>query len=242
MEPAMKLSAPRRLTTLSFLVTGALWIGCSADAGNGGYAAPSTTPAPTSSEDESADDDAGEGVSNVVDAAKLEADAGKKKKKDAGQLLEEDAGDPPVTPPPTTVDAGNKKDAATASACNTVPLGTVTPVAVSGFGAALTGGQLVDGIYVLTEYKRYISGTSNSTFPAISMGLEIRGSTLQFAIFGYGRSTYTFTKGSNTLSLTKTCPSAGAATWDYQISGDTLTLYGIPPSNGIWYATFEKQP
>lgn len=179
--------------------------------------------------EEEGDEDSGA----AGDASKPKADAGKKR--DASTQL--DSSNAPDAPPPP-FDA-SKPDTSVTSACNTVPVASVTPVAVSGFGATFTGGTLVDGVYELVEYKRYISGTSHTTFPPFSMGISIQGATLDLAGSG-GRATYTFTASGHELKLTRTCPSASSATWDYTIAGDTLTLYGVPPSNGTWYATFKR--
>lgn len=231
----MQLCPSRRLLTLSCLVAGALVIGmgCSADPETIGAgptaAAPDATP--VIEEEDSEDDDEKDGGA-VADASKPR-DAGKKRDASPPQT------DASITPSPT--DAGKKDSSPPPTACNAVPFAAVFPVAVSGFDPVLTGGTLVDGVYTLVSYKRYISGTSSTSFPAFSMGVEIKGSTLNLAGSG-GRATYTFTASGNSLSLTRTCPSAATASWDYQISGDMLTLYGVPPSNGTWYATFERQP
>lgn len=233
----MKLSTSRRLMTLSFLVAGALCMGmgCSADpetgtmgAGPTTAASPDGTPVVIEEDDGEEEDDGG----TVADASKPR-DAGKKRDASAPQI------DADVTPPPS--DAGKRDASPPPTACNAVPFTAVYPVAVTGFAAALTGGTLVDGVYTLVSYKRYINGTSNTSFPAFSMGVEIKGSTLNLAGSG-GRATYTFTASGTSLNLTRTCPSPATVSWDYQISGDMLTLYGVPPSNGTWYATFKRQP
>ena len=150
----------------------------------------------------------------------------------------------PVTdagPKPPANDAGT--DAAPPVVCNNVPRGTVTPVAIGGF-ADLKGGTIVDGRYKATAYKRYINGTSNTTFPPIALGVEIQGNTLQFSS-SYGGSTresFTFTTTGSKMSMSRTCPSPSTPSWYFDAVGDTLTLYGFPGSNSIWYATFQRQP
>lgn len=151
---------------------------------------------------------------------------------------------------PTPTDGGKKPpitdgggtDAAPL-VCNSVPRGTVTPVAIGGF-ADLKGGTISPGSYKPTAYKRYISGTSNTTFPPISLGVEVQGNTLQFSS-SYGGSekdSYTFTTTGSKMVLTRTCPGPGTLTWYFDAAGDTLTIYGFPGSNDLWYATLQRQP
>jgi hypothetical protein len=138
-------------------------------------------------------------------------------------------------------DAGPPADAGTA--CNALARTTVTPVAISGFGD-LHGGTILEGAYTLKSYVRYITGSSGTTFPPISIGLDIHGGVIQFSTsYGGGvEENYTFTTSGYTLHLNGTCPAVGAPTWYFDAQGDTLTLYQFPGSNSIWYATFQRNP
>jgi len=177
------------------------------------------------------------------DEVKTTKDAGAHVTKDSGPgvdpFSDDDAGVP-------TTDGGTVLDASPSDAgvCNTVPRGKITPVAVNGF-ADLKGGTLVDGYYLPTAYKRYISGTSGTTFPPISLGLHIQGNVAEFSTsYGGGEVfDYTFTATGSQMKLPRTCGTpSGTETWYYDANGDTLTIYGFPGSNDLWYATFQRQP
>jgi hypothetical protein len=158
-----------------------------------------------------------------------------------GPSLDSAITDATVTDTAAAQDAGPGPDGGTA--CNALARTTVTPVAISGFGD-LHGGTILDGAYTLTSYVRYITGSSGTTFPPISLGLEIQGGTIKFSTsYGGGvEENYTFTTSGYTLHLTRTCPAGGAPTWYYDAQGGTLTLYEFPGSNSIWYATFHRNP
>jgi hypothetical protein len=232
---------------LALIGGAALWGGCSAGDGET-QPSPSAANAPGAdgalgtADDEGSDGDESEGEDEADAGDRTAKDAGTKKtdagkKKDAGGSTASDAA---PTPTPT-VDAGKTDATVVVPACNTIPTTSATPVAITGSAPTLHGGSLVDGNYTLTTYERYISGTSGTTFPPIGMGVAIAGSTLQFA-YGGGRSSYTFTASTNKLTLARTCPSAAAEQWFYEARGDTLVLYGVPPSGTTWYATFTRQP
>ena len=187
--------------------------------------------------DDADDSDLGDG------AAPSAKDAGNKSSRDAGQggdpdPWSDDAG-------PDTTDASNVHDASVADAgvCNTVTRGKVVPTAVNGF-ADLKGGTLVDGYYLPTAYKQYISGTSNTTFPPISLGLHIQGGAVEFSTSYAGGEAfdYTFTTSAAEMVLVRTCGAPGKEHWYYDAKADTVVLYGFPGSNSAWYVTFERQP
>lgn len=227
----------------------ALFVGCSsenaASSPNGQTASgPDSTTTPSDDQDSGEDED---------DAAPSAKDAGRdaNKPKDAGHTsfdasVEVDADVPDVV---LTTDASAVKDASAtdaSAACNSISVGIATPNAQNGF-AALNGGTLVDGVYLLTKSTRYISGTSGTTFPPKGEGITVNGSQLELRItapsFALSQSySYTFTTSGNQIKLTRTCPGAGKETWYFDVQGSTLTIYNQPGSNSIWYDTFEKQP
>jgi len=235
-----------RARTVMLLSFGAaLWGGCTANTDDAGappvVAAPSDEEPEASSEEESTDDAA----PATRDAGKPKKDAGKPPTPSDAGTEDPDSGS--CWPFPCATDAGvvdaAVKDSAP-PACNNVPVAVVTPKAVGGF-QPLNGGTIVDGTYTLKASTRYISGTSNTTFPAMGEGVTIAGSSLELRItapsFGLSSSyNYTFTASGNKLTLTRTCPSTGTETWYYDAQGSTLILYNLPQSNGTWYQTFEK--
>lgn len=247
-----------RLLKPAFLTAAfvALWAGCSSDPIMNGTQGVSGDPNGEDAGEEPKDEDEDEG-DGEGEAGTVKKDAGTKDagKKDSG-ATKPDASAPDANvadanacwPFPCATDGGGTDAAptdASTAACNTVPVAVVAPKAISGF-QPMTGGTVIDGTYKLIASTRYINGTSNTTFPTMGEGVEIDGSTLKLRITapGFGSSVsynYTFTTSGYTMTLTRTCPSAASATWTYHVDGNKLVLYGLPPSNGTWYHTFEKQ-
>jgi hypothetical protein len=107
----------------------------------------------------------------------------------------------------------------------------VNIVASSGVPGLPTGGQLLDGTYVLTAAQYYLTAGAGagSTVGTAQATVTVAGGSWQEAGILNGSPVAPFnatvaTSGL-TLTLTRTCPDTVAVTWEFSSSGSTLTLY-----------------
>jgi hypothetical protein len=155
---------------------------------------------------------------------------------------------------PVTRPDGSPPDGASAEAgvcgsgppgmCNTLAnTGTVvTPTCVAGSAAAMSGGAIADGTYVLASATAYTSSCSGVSLPTGGpTTMLVSGGCIQTIDVTGGAHTYTWTTAGTTLTMTEICPASSTVNLPYTATATTLAELG-PLSAGIQVVSvFQKQ-
>jgi hypothetical protein len=117
------------------------------------------------------------------------------------------------------------------NACTNIELPTA--IFASYVTAALpapAGGDIAEGTYKLTSLVHYASATASTGNDPIRSAIKFAGNTIEWANQAKTdpatRASYTYTKGTTTLSLTNVCPTAGpGGSPGYTATATTFKLY-----------------
>lgn len=135
--------------------------------------------------------------------------------------------DSPLDTAPMACPSGSDLKRTDAGGCNDIAPGRameVKPVTAMGDAPKLKGGTLLDGTYVLTEWKLY-GGLMLPPEAALTQTWILSGGTKATLVEQSGaRAIYSTTTTGTSMKDTQLCGGTASATYDYEVTSTTLTI------------------